>query len=332
MKKVLALVLVGILLLTCVACSGDAEQASNAPGTNNGDTPNVDTKEAKNIAIIPWDMGEQFATDVVASVQNECDKRGWDLQVLDPVGDWNKVVEYLENLIVQRPDGIIYTAIDCAAAGDMVQTVVDAGIPIIGYDCLADAGNETGAVRCNDYMGGTLAAQAMMEALGGKEDATIVIYEEDPSVASSWRRNNGFTDYLEENYPNVTYIKRRTMDLNRDTLRAWAVDMVTTYPETDGIFAYVGDCGVASWHGLQEMGATDVIVITYDGTEEQIQLMKDGGADCSMYAVVTMYPEFFGTSCIEMMEKVFNGNYTRQGPDDIFEFEPDIIYAKDLAK
>ena len=329
MKKFLALILACVMLFSLTACGQKAEEA--APAEESAAAPAEPAVEAKNIAIIPWDMGEQFATDVVNQVQKECDARGWNLQVLDPTGDWNKAVEYLENLIVQRPDGIIYTAIDCDAAGDMVQKVVDAGLPIIGYDCLAVAGNETAAVRCDDYMGGQLAAKAMMEALNGMEDAHIVIYEEDPSVASSWRRNDGFTDYLKENHPSVTWTKRRTMDLNRDTLRAWAVDMVTTYPETGGIFAYVGDCGVAGWHGLQEIGAEDVIVVTYDGTDEQIQLMTDGGPDCSMYAVVTMYPEFFGTSCIELMEQIFAGEYTRQGPDDIFEFEPSIIYAKDLS-
>ena len=59
------------------------------------------------------------------------------------------------------------------------------------------------SVRYDDYAGGQIAAEQCMEALDGKEDAQVIVFEEEPSIASSGRRVDGFTDWMKENYPNA---------------------------------------------------------------------------------------------------------------------------------
>ena len=55
-----------------------------------------------------------------------------------------------------------------------------------------------------------------MEALEGKKNAKIVVFEDDPSIASSTLRVNGFVEFLAENYPDVEVVLNRTQDKTSD--------------------------------------------------------------------------------------------------------------------
>jgi len=323
MKKLLTVFLVVVLIVVLCACSNASKNETVT--TTGGDSEKV-------IAVLPWDMAEEFATAFIKAAEKEVEAKGWKFVTYDPQGDWNKCVQILEDLIVQKVDGIIYTAIDAGAAGLMVDKVKEANIPIIDYDALAEKGNSDASVACDDYKGGVMAAEAVMEALNGKEDATVIIYEEDPAIATSGKRNNGFTDYLDKNYPNVKYIKNRGLDNTRDGCRAWAVDMYTAYPEVDAIFAYWGDGALGAWNGLQQVGASEVYVVGYDATDEQRQLMLDQGPDSKFFASVAMYPEQFAEKTVELMGLIFEGKYERKGPEDIVVFEPELIRAKDYKQ
>lgn len=314
MKKIISIALVMLLMLALAACGGGASS-----GTSSG--------QPKKIAVLPWAMAEEFATSFVNASEEYITAKGWEFITLDPNGDWNQCVQILEDLIIQQVDGIIFTAIDGSAAGAMVDKVKEAGIPIIDYDCLSEAGNADASVACDDYLGGQMAAEQVMNALHGKEDATVILYEEDPGILTSGVRNQGFTDYLDENYPNVTYIKNRGTDNTRDGCRGWAVDMYTAYPNVDAVFAYWGDGALGAWYGLQEAGGKDVYVVGYDATDEQHALMLEQGPDSTFYASVAMFPEQFAQTCADLMEQIFAGTYQRQGPEDIVMFEPELLLA-----
>lgn len=281
--------------------------------------------EEKMIAIVPWSMAETFAVDFSHEAEKEIEARGWKSVTMDPKGDWVSEYTIIENLITQQVDGIIYTAIDSDGANDLVEKVKEAGIPIIGYDCLASEGGEDAAIRYDDYRGGQMAAEQAMEALNGKEDAKIVVFEDDPSISSSTLRVNGFVDYLSENYPNVEVVLNRTQDKTSDGCYIWATDMITAHADIDAIFCYWAECAMATYNAVQDAGNTDVKIIGYDATEEQQEVMRSVGENCQLYASPGMSPTKMATQCIQFMEEIFAGEYTRSGPEDIFALEPVLL-------
>lgn len=282
-------------------------------------------EEEKTIAIVPWSMAETFAVDFSHEAEAEIEGKGWKAVIMDPKGDWGTEYTILENLITQGVDGIIYTAIDSDGASDLVDTIKEAGIPIVGYDCLSATGNEDAAVRYDDYRGGEMAAESVMEALDGKEDAKIVVFEDDPSISSSTLRINGFVDYIEKNYPNVEIVLNRTQDKTSDGCYIWATDMITAHPDTDAFFCYWAECAMATYNALQDAENTETIIVGYDATEEQQEVMKEEGEDCQLYASPGMSPTRMASQCVTFMEQIFNGEYTREGADDIFEMEPVLL-------
>lgn len=121
--------------------------------------------EEKIIAIVPWDMSQAFAAQFAEVATEAIEANGWKAVTMDPKGDWASEFTIIENLITQQVDGIIYTAIDADGANDAVELCKDAGIPIVGYDCLASEGGEDAAVRYDDYKGGEMAAEQVMEPM-----------------------------------------------------------------------------------------------------------------------------------------------------------------------
>ncbi|MDC7290081.1 sugar ABC transporter substrate-binding protein [Blautia schinkii] len=281
--------------------------------------------DEKTIAIVPWSMAETFAVDFSHEAQEEIEANGWKAVIMDPKGDWVSEYTILENLITQNVDGIIYTAIDSDGANDVIERVQDAGIPIVGYDCLASKGTEDAAVRYDDYKGGEMAAQQAMEALKGKTDAKIVVFEDDPSISSSTLRVNGFVDYISENYPDVEIVLNRTQDKTSDGCYIWATDMITAHPDTDVFFCYWAECTMATYNALEDAGNTEAFIIGYDATEEQQAVMKADGVDCRLYASPGMSPTKMASQCVQFMEDIYNGDYKRSGPEDIYEMEPVLL-------
>lgn len=288
-------------------------------------------EEAKTIAIVPWDMSQAFAAQISQTATEAIEEKGWTAVTMDPAGDWAKEYTILENLVTQGVDGIIYTAIDADGANDAVTMVKEAGIPIVGYDCLASEGGEDAAVRYNDYEGGSMAAEQAMKALEGKEDAMVVVYEEEPSISSSGMRVSGFEDYIEENYPTVNVVKSRSADRTADGCYTWATDMITTYPDADAFFCWWNECTMATYNALQDSGNTEVYVIGYDAMEEQQEVMKSVGEECRLYASPGMSAVKMANQCVTFMEQIFDGTYTRKGPEDICEMTPELLTVENAV-
>ena len=289
-------------------------------------------EETKKIAIVPWDMAESFAVDFSHRAEEEIAAKGWEAVIMDPKGDWAQEYTILENLITQQIDGVIYTAIDADGANDVMENYHDAGIPIVGYDCLSSEGGEDAAVRYDDYAGGQMAAEEMMKALDGKEDAQIVIFEDDPAIASSTLRVNGFVDYMTENYPDAEVILNRSQDKTADGCYIWATDMITAYPEADGFFCYWNECTMSTYNALVDAGNTTAPIVGYDATEEQQELMKSEGEDCQLIASPGMSPTKMASTCVDFLDQIFEGTYTREGAEDIYEMTPVLLTAENAAE
>lgn len=323
-KKLLSLLLVCSMAIAAISgCSAPKQEAATEEtGENKADTAG---DEKKMIGIVPWNMAMSFESSFAYTAEEEIAKRGWESVIMDPAGDWASMYTIIENLITQGVDGIIYTAIDTDGANDAVAKAKEAGIPIVDFDCLASDGTADASVCYNDYQGGVMAAEQAMEALDGKEDAQIIVFEDEPSIASSGKRVNGFKDYLAENYPNVEVIVNRSADRTSDGCYIWATDMITAYPDADAFFCYWAESTMAAYNALQDAGKTDVYVIGYDATEEQQELMKTVGEDCKLYASPGMSSIKMAIKCVEFLEEIYNGTYSRSGPDDIYQFDPELL-------
>lgn len=328
MKKALvgfmSLLISASMLLPGCSSSSSSQTQENAPSVASGEAET----EKKTIAVLPQSMSQEFGADFVEAVTDAGEAAGYDITVLDPNLDLQTEISMMEDLIVQGVDGVIFSAIDTTSMGTVVEELKQAGIVVLDYDCTVDEGNTDASIKSDDELGGRMAAEILMEQVNDP-NATIIVYGTASTIGTGYLRNKGFSEYMEENWPNVTLIETRPSEGagTRDGCRAWAVDMVTTYPEVKGFFTFYGDGALGTYYGLKEAGRDDIVLVGYDATDEQQQIMKEDGENCILHASIAQYPEKMGEMSIEVITEIFEGSYTRSGPEDVFYIEPGVLYA-----
>ena len=354
MKKILVTMISVVLAVSLTACTvehsedkkttaaaSSEEKTESSPEQAEAVTVNLEGFEEgwnftdvgkKKIGIVPWSMAQEFNSTCAETCKKLCEQLGWEATIYDSDGDWTKMQQNIEDLIIQDVDGIIFTAIDTVAASSLVDKVHEAGIKIVDYDCCASEGNADMDVVYDDFLGGQIAAEQAMKALGGKEDATIVIFEAEPSIATSGLRNDGFIAYLKENYPKVNLVQNRTTDRTNDGCYQWALDMYAAYPEVDCFFCNWGDCATSVWYALQSAEATDIYVIGYDATSSHLEIMQGEGPDCTFYASVAMFPEVYAQNCVQKLNEIWAGTYQRSGADDKVVIKPEVLIASEASE
>lgn len=185
-------------------------------------------------------------------------------------------INLVENAINAGAGAICLAPNDSNALVDVCAKVVEAGIPLIMYDtALADPSYQSAFVSYDFYKQGVLAADALAAHLG-EEGGTAAVINATAGNEAHMNRENGFLDTIAAKYPQIEIVGE-TQYCDNDTVLAMnmATDLITAYPDLDGIYAANSMCieGVAP--ALQALD-TDCIAVACDTSEAIIQYVKDG--------------------------------------------------------
>ena len=85
---------------------------------------------------------------------------------------------------------------------------------------------------------------------------------------------------------------------------------------------------MATYNALQDAGNTETVVVGYDAATEKQDLMKSVGPDCQLIASPGMSPTKMASQCVEFLDQIFAGTYTREGAEDIYEMTPVLLTAE----
>lgn len=224
-KKVLATLLsVAMVATMLVGCGGSAEEAA-APAETEAAAEEAaapaETEAADGAAeeaaapagdltfeIVSKGFQHQFWQAVLKGSQDKAAELGVTINFVGPnsESDIADQVQMLNNAINAQPAAIGLAALDTSACLDAIQSALDAGIPIIGFDSGVPEAPE-GAVYANcatdNYAAGELAAENMYEAIKDRiASATapvrIGVLSQDATSESVGNRGLGFIDKIGE--------------------------------------------------------------------------------------------------------------------------------------
>src|SRR3974377_2138956 len=147
------------------------------------------------------------------SVFPECQRRGGAENAAKQLGA--KVIQYVptkpdsipeqlsqvEDVIVKKPDAIVFTPVDYKALIPGVEKMNAAGIPVVNVTDHMAGGKIVSYVGIDDYKVGRATAEALMKALGGK--GNVVIIEGVKGWIANNARTRGLTDVVKA-HPAVT--------------------------------------------------------------------------------------------------------------------------------
>ena len=178
----------------------------------------------------------------------------------------------IDDVVVKKPDAIVFTPVDYKAMTPGVAKMNAANIPVVNITDRAEKGNFVTFVGSNDYQLGLQTGRHLLKALGGK--GNIVILEGVRGVITNQDRMRGFNDALKE-FPNAKLLASQTGNYQRLQALQVMENLMQSYPQIDGVMAANDAMAMGAIEALEGAKRT-ALVIGINGTKEAVEAIKAG--------------------------------------------------------
>ena len=359
-KKVLSVLLSTAMEATMFAGCGSKEASSDKAASNDTATEDTadaaeDTKDAADDTADAAPAGDMHFEIVSKGFQHaywQAVKKGAESKAAELGATVNFVgpntesdiadqVQMLNNAINAEPNAIGFAALDTTAALDAIQTAMDSGIPIIGFDS-GVSGAPEGSVLANastdNYAAGELAAEETYKIIkdriaNASGSVRIGVLSQDATAESIINRGLGFIDKIAELAQadgktvtvegNDKYVTDSKVGKNdgADVIIEVAVpasvdaslsktDCETILNKEDTICIYgsnqhSGEAMVSANETLQKFGSGDdkVVGVAFDSGA----VIKGAVADGTFAGAITQAPVAMGEKLVELLYAAANG-------------------------
>lgn len=282
------------LLIAGVGCSKSSTTTSGNP--TGGD------KIKYRIAVIPKGTTHEFWKSVHAGAVQAAMEFG-DTEILwkGPLREDETTgqIQIVQDFIAQRADGICLAPLDSQALIRPVTEAVESGIPVVIFDsALGDEEQIVSYVATDNFKGGRLAAQSLVEAIGGEGDVILLRYK--VGSESTEQREEGFLTELKENHPNVNVlVSNEYAGTTPDSALSKARQVLQKHRnEVDGIFAVCEPNADGVLGALRQTDlAGKVKFIAFDPSPTLIKGLKEG----TVHGIVLQDPVTMGYEAVRAM-------------------------------
>jgi len=178
----------------------------------------------------------------------------------------------VEDVIVKKPDAIVFIPVDYKALVPAVEKINAAGIPVTNITDRIAGGKLVAYVGADDYNIGLATARFLLKAMGGK--GNVVILEGVKGSLTNTDRVRGFNDALKEN-PNVKLLASQPANYQRLNALQVMENLMQSHPQIDGVLAANDPMAVGALEALE--GANrKALVVGINGSKEAVELIKSG--------------------------------------------------------
>jgi ribose transport system substrate-binding protein len=178
----------------------------------------------------------------------------------------------VEDVIVKKPNSIVFIPVDYKALVPAVEKINAAGIPVVNITDRSAGGNFVAFVGADDYSIGLSVARRLLTAIGGK--GNVVILEGVKGSLTSTNRVRGFNDAIKEN-PNVKLLASQPGNFQRLNALQVMENLMQSFPSIDGVLAANDPMAVGAIEAL-DAANRKALVIGINGSKEAVELIKSG--------------------------------------------------------
>lgn len=178
----------------------------------------------------------------------------------------------VEDVIVKKPDAIIFIPVDYKALVPAVEKINAAGIPVTNITDRIAGGNVVAYVGADDYRLALETARHLLKAMGGT--GNVVILEGVRGSLTSTDRVRAFNDAVKE-FPNIKLLASQPANYQRLQALQVMENLMQSFPKIDGILAANDPMAVG---GLEALNGANrkALVVGINGSKEAVELIKTG--------------------------------------------------------
>ena len=292
MKKLIALLLAVIMVLSLVACGSKEE----AKGDDKFEIVVV-PKDSSN----PWFVRMKAGVDEYAAAHTELNvyQKGTD-EI-----DATKQAQLVEDLIAQGVDAICVVPVDLGSLDPVLKKAKDAGIVVIAHEGAGLANVDFDIEAFSNAGYGQFIMDNLAEAMGEEGVYTTMVADLTNGSHTEWA--DAAVAWQKEKYPNMTLLEaapRLESHDNGDTAYNQAKEAIKAYPELKGIAGTSSFDAPGVARAIVEMGLTDKFFATGTGMPgDNAELLKSG----VLKSLTLWDPALAGQAMISLAVKVLNG-------------------------
>ena len=324
--------LAGLVFLIFFSSCGQREKA-NAP-------QNKQEKESTfQIGVIPKGTTHEFWKAIHAGAVKAAREQGVRIFWKGPQKEDDRAqqITVVEDFINRGVDGIVLAPLDDRALWRPVHDAVGEGIPVVIMDSAIQGNEFISFVATDNFKGGVMAARAMGRLMPDGGKIFLVRYEE--GSASTTKREQGFFETIQKESPRIELL---VQDLyagaSTETAYQFAENMLSRFPDVEGVFCPNESTTFGMLRGLQEAGlAGKVIFIGFDSSPKLLKGLRDN----QIQALVLQDPVKIGYLAVQTMVSHLQGQAVSKRvdtgvflatPDNLDDPEIQSLLAPDIAK
>lgn len=282
-----------VLFLVGTACTPSQPQ-SGAQGKPKG-----------KIGTTSMDLTNPFFKLIANVMTEEAAKHGYEIVALDGAVDAAKQNSQLADFAVQGYDAVFLNAVDSVAAAEGVKRLHAAGIPVFTFDIeVIDPEAQklvVSHIGSDNYQGGELAAESMMEALHNQGKVAVIGY---PETTTCILRAKGFREALRKSNSPIEIVAELNGRANRNDAFSVANDLLQSHPDLNGIFAINDPSGLGAHAAVAKAGkASQITIVAFDASPAG----KQGVFEKKLYDSPQQFPRKMALGTVDAFLKHLEG-------------------------
>lgn len=327
-KKVLSLLLTGILLLSMSACGSN--KASNTNGTT-GNASSATTASQAGLDGVPKSITDKQGGFKVAVIRNltsddhtkqfldgarsEGESFGFKVDTFISDGDDAKFQELVAQAIQKGYDGLIISHGKADYSYDMIKPAIDKGIKVVTFDTVInkDGKNlpEVTLTAQDDFKLAELSLNEIAALSKNGQPVKVIKLWWGPGVPPLDRRETIYKKYEQENkIKTVETIGPSNFQDVQGDIASKVSAVLAKYPAgtVDVIWGSWDELAKGGYKALQDAGRTDIKLISIDISNQDMNLMREPNSVWLSTAAVD--PKLIGLVNMRLLAKKFAGEQT----------------------
>ena len=264
----------GLALTACGSSGGSTGGATSGGGGS--------SSSGKTIAVVAGALSDPFFKAMKVGADAEAKAKGIKLIWQGDPSEYSPAtqVPIVDQVLAQKPDGLVLIPTDPDALQPEVTKATAAGIPVVNVDTrVTDLSNVLSFITGNNEDGGAKAADALATAMGYKSGGSyeVVVGLTSATATTNTARLAGFQKQIDDKYPGIKIVDKAYSQSQPAVANTNVNNWLTKYPNLKGIFAIDGTNATGAAAALQSKGLVGKIALVgYDAYPDNVALLKKG--------------------------------------------------------
>ncbi|UYM18247.1 ABC transporter substrate-binding protein [Endozoicomonas euniceicola] len=184
-------------------------------------------------------------------------------------------VQLVENILTQKPDGLLLAALDSNALLPSVERAHAQKVPVVTFDSSVNSDIPVSFVATDNKAAGAMAADAVEGLLGSKGKVAVVAHNAGTMTAAD--RVDGFTKQMKRKYPAINVLSPLYSEGDPQRAMNQTMDIIRANPDLSAVYATneASTLGVAS--AVDSLGlAGKIKVVGFDSSDALVSFLKKG--------------------------------------------------------